>query len=46
MKTGGEDGLSALGVGACFGPPVAETVKGGSSAVGVCVISQPANENI
>lgn len=43
MKAGGEE---SVGVGGCFGPPQAQADKGGSSAARVCVISQPANENI
>lgn len=43
MKTGREDGTGVLGVGVLFWTA---SGSGGSSAAGVCVISQPANENI
>ncbi len=48
MKAGGEESTSVVVVvgGGCFGLLQAQAVKGGSSAAGVCVISQPANENI
>lgn len=40
--------VGGCGEGSCFGPPLAQMAMGGSCAAGVrvCVISQPANENI